>query len=65
MAKRRHFKQIETLQDRLAAFAADASAEAAKLPPGAQRDDLLSKVRQAETASYFDEWASSPEKPPT
>ena len=58
--RRRHFKQTDSLQDRLAAFTQDARAEAEKLPAGAERDELLSKIRQAETAAYFDEWAASP-----
>jgi hypothetical protein len=60
MTKRRHFKQAESFQDRLTAFAEDVRAEAAKLPPSAERDDLLRKARQAETASHLDDWANSP-----
>jgi hypothetical protein len=30
------------------------------LPPGPQRDALLRKARQAETAAHADKWASSP-----
>ena len=60
MQKRRRFKQAETLQDSLQAFAKDVRAQAAGLPPGLERDSLLRKVRQAETASHLDEWANSP-----
>jgi hypothetical protein len=35
-------------------------AEAEKLPQGAERDALLRKARQAETASHMNEWLSSP-----
>jgi hypothetical protein len=35
-------------------------ARAADLPPGQQRDALLRKARQADTAAHIDEWASSP-----
>jgi hypothetical protein len=34
--------------------------EAADLPPGKQRDALLLKARQHETASSIDRWMSSP-----
>jgi hypothetical protein len=40
--------------------------EAAKLPHGRERDDLLRKARQLETASHVNEWLSSPGlSPPT
>jgi hypothetical protein len=29
-------------------------------PPGKEREELLRKARQAETASRIDEWLSSP-----
>ncbi|MHC2336807.1 hypothetical protein [Bradyrhizobium sp. USDA 4454] len=57
--KRRRFTQTESLQQRLAAFAEAARAEAAKLAPGAERDALLKKARQADTASHLDDWAAS------
>jgi hypothetical protein len=58
--KRRRFKQTDSLQVRLAAFAEDARAEAAKLPPGIERDDMLRKASQADAAAHLDEWANSP-----
>ena len=60
MTERRRFKQTESFQDRLTAFAEESRAEAAKLPPGTERDGLLRKARQADTASHLDEWANSP-----
>jgi len=40
--------------------------EAAQLPYGKQRDELLRKARQLETASHINEWISSPGlTPPT
>jgi hypothetical protein len=66
MTQRRRFKQTESFHDRLTAFAEDARTEAAKLPPSTERDALLRKARQADTASHLDEWANSPGlQPPT
>jgi hypothetical protein len=59
MPGRRHFKQTESLQDRLRAFADDVRAKADRLPPGLEKDDLLRRARQADTASRLDEWANS------
>jgi hypothetical protein len=60
MQKRHRFKQETTLQDRVIAWAKDVRAQAAELPPGRDRDELLKKVRQAETAMHLDDWANSP-----
>jgi hypothetical protein len=60
MIKRRRFKQAFSFQDRLAAFAKDARAQAARLPPGLEQDDMLRKARQADTAAHLDDWANSP-----
>jgi hypothetical protein len=39
--------------------------EAAQLPHGRERDELLRMVRQLETASRMNDWLSSPElRPP-
>jgi hypothetical protein len=66
MKTRRQFKQTEPLQVRLAAFAKDARDRAATLPAGAEREDLLKRARQADTASRIDDWAnSSGLQPPT
>jgi hypothetical protein len=35
-------------------------AQVAKLKPGPQREALLEKIRQLETASHMSEWLSSP-----
>ena len=60
MKRRRHFKQETTLQDRIVAWAKEVRAQAAELPPGPDRDELLKKVRQAETAMHLEDWANSP-----
>lgn len=59
MMQRRRFKQTQSLEYRLAAFAAEVRAKAAKLAPGAEKDELLRKARQADTAAHLNEWAYS------
>lgn len=59
--RRRRFKQTQSLQARLQAFARDARAKASAMPSCARRDDLLKRAGQAETAAHIDEWISSPE----
>ena len=66
MLKRRRFHQTKSLQDRLAAWAEEVREQAAKLPAGPERDALLKKLRQADTASHLEDWANSPGlQPPT
>jgi hypothetical protein len=60
MQYRRRFKQTEALKDRLASFAKKARERASLLPPGPERDDLLRRASQADTASHVDEWVNSP-----
>ena len=60
MEHRKRFKQEATLQDRIIAWAKEVRAQAAELPHGPERDALLKKVRQAETAMHLDDWANSP-----
>jgi hypothetical protein len=60
MAERRRAKQTTSLKDRLAVFAEDARGKASQLGPGAERDDLLKRARQADTAAHLDDWANSP-----
>jgi len=45
------------LRDRLTSFAKVTRERAASLPPGNERDELLMKARQADTACK--DWASS------
>ena len=58
--KRRRFKQGLPLEERLAEEAKRLREEAKLLPPGASREHLLRKVRQAETGSRLSEWLRSP-----
>ena len=60
MAKRHRFKQTQPLEIRLADEAKRLRAEAKLLPPGAVRETLLRKARQAETGSHMSGWLSSP-----
>jgi hypothetical protein len=57
--QRRRFKQIVSLKDRLASFAEELKATALQAQPGPERDALLKRARQADTASHIDEWANS------
>jgi hypothetical protein len=49
-----------TFEDQIAAEKMRLEAQVADLPPGPQKDRLLKKIRQLETASHVNEWASSP-----
>ncbi|WP_246756740.1 hypothetical protein [Bradyrhizobium diazoefficiens] len=60
MKHRRRFKQTISLEERLAAEAKRLRDEAKSLPPGAARDDLIRRARQAETGSHMSEWLRSP-----
>jgi len=60
MQRRRRFKQFLSLQDRLSAWAEQVRGQANHLPPGPERDALLKKARQADTAAHLGEWANSP-----
>lgn len=62
--QKRRFKQLITLQDRIIAWAEAVREQAAALPPGADREILLQKVRQAEAAMHLHEWVNSPELKP-
>jgi hypothetical protein len=60
MAERRRFKQAQNLEERLADEARRLREQTMLLPPGALRDELLRKARQAETVSHMSEWLRSP-----
>jgi hypothetical protein len=57
---RRRVKQTSPLEDRLEEMAEHCRQKAAHLPPGAERDELIRKARQAETALHLSEWVTSP-----
>ncbi|QPF94095.1 hypothetical protein [Bradyrhizobium commune] len=59
MTKRRRFKQQLSLEDRLSAWVKQIQEQAAKLPPGPERDALLKRARQADMACHLDDWIKS------
>jgi hypothetical protein len=63
---KRHRSVLDLFEGRIAAEKSRLQARAATLPPGPQKDALLRKIRQLETASHTGEWLSSPGlQPPT
>jgi hypothetical protein len=58
--QRRRYKSILTFPERLDQEAKRLRIEAEKLPHGTERDQLLRKARQAETALHVNDWLSSP-----
>jgi hypothetical protein len=57
---RRRFKHQISLEERLADEARQLREQAKTLCPGHERDMLLRKARQDETASHMSEWLRSP-----
>jgi hypothetical protein len=58
--RRRRLRQTTSLKDRLTAWAKEIREQANQLSPGPERDRLLKKASQADTASQLDEWVDSP-----
>src|SRR5215469_10737809 len=58
--KRNRIRPLLSFQERLNNFAQAARAAAKKLPPSAERSDLLQKARDGEAAAKIDRWLSSP-----
>jgi hypothetical protein len=56
---RKRIKHITSFEDRLAYEAHRCKEQAKALPHGQERDMLLRKARQAETAAHISEWLSS------
>ena len=59
MTQRRRFKQKLSFQDRLSAWAKEVLEQANKLRPGPERELLLKKAQQADTAAHMDGWLNS------
>ncbi|MEH2537109.1 MULTISPECIES: hypothetical protein [unclassified Bradyrhizobium] len=60
MQKRRRFKQVQSLEERLADEAKRLREQAKLLPSGTLREQVLRKARQAETGSHMSDWLRSP-----
>jgi hypothetical protein len=58
--ERRRFKQTQSLEERLTEEAKRLRDEAKLLRPGAVRDELIRRARQAETGAHMSEWLRSP-----
>jgi hypothetical protein len=57
--RRHRFKQTAPLQQRLTEWAKTVLEKANRLPAGDERDELIKKARQADTAAHLDDWANS------
>jgi hypothetical protein len=64
MIKQQRSKRQLSLQDRLSAWSKAIRAQADQVRPGPERDLLLRKARQADTASHLNDWANSLELQP-
>jgi hypothetical protein len=53
-----------TIEEKWHQQSQEATNEAQKLPHGKERDALVRKARQLETASQINQWLSSPELQP-
>ena len=60
MAERTRVRQTLSFKDRLFLWAEKTREDANKLRPGPQRDAMLEKARQADTAAHLDDWVNSP-----
>jgi hypothetical protein len=58
--QRRRSPVPHSFEENIAAEKARLEAQVAKLQPGLQRDGLLRKIKQLETASHINDWLSSP-----
>ena len=57
---------LQSFEDQIIAEKSQLEAQAAGLPSRPQKDALLKKIRQLETASHVNEWLTSPGlQPPT
>jgi hypothetical protein len=55
----RHFTQATTLEERLAEEAKRLRKQAQGTPPGVERERLVRRARQTETAAHMTEWLTS------
>jgi hypothetical protein len=65
MQQRPRFKRpILSFDERLAQEARRVREQAKTMPPGIERENLLRKARQTETALHINEWLISPGRQP-
>jgi hypothetical protein len=57
---RRRIKHENSFEERLREQAQSFREQANRLPHGEERDTLIRRARQAETASHLHEWITSP-----
>ena len=57
--RRRSSDDQSTLKERLSAWAEQLRSQAAKLPPGPQRNGLLMKARETDVSAHIDGWINS------
>ena len=60
MPRRGSIRVPHTFDERLAAEKSRLETRAAKLQPGQQKDELLHKIAQLETAARLNDWLNSP-----
>lgn len=60
MSERRRIKHTATFEQRLANEAERIKTETKELPQGKEREDMMRKARQAETASQISAWLFLP-----
>jgi hypothetical protein len=58
--QRRRIKHTESFEERLETNAIRLREQARSMAPGRERELLLRKARQIETAAHINEWLSSP-----
>ena len=58
--QRRRIKHETSFEERLAEQARSLREQAKTMPPGIEREGLIRRARQAETASHMNDWLSSP-----
>jgi hypothetical protein len=62
LVMKRNRSKPHSFEDRLAEAAAEFEAQARKLQPGNQRDELIRKVRQINAAAHLHETLKAPPK---
>jgi len=56
---RRRIRQVTSLKERLAIWAESVRAKADRLRPGPEREALLQRASQADTAAHIEDWVNS------